>query len=176
METSPAANPFAHIDCISYSTGLSNNTAGHTTTRNRKPKMAEQKNIQLLQTAKFYTVLNETLHENFVFIDEDNAELSLIDNDIPVSKNIILVLFDNLLDKDLYSLFRKFQSRLHTIIYYNDIPLPEFLLKNNTCVIKTNSVQHSVTEAYRIARDGQTILFPRTDADFDFFAHIFFQN
>ncbi len=172
METTPMACAFAHIDCTRYTDELDNDSATHTAkTLNRKPNMLKQKNKRL-QTAKFYTKLNETLHENFAYIDEDNSQLRYIDADC--GKNIILVLFDNVSDSDLQNIFTRLQNRIHTVIYYQGLQIHKFLPTNRTCIIKTNSIQHAVTEAYRIAHEGQTIVLPKTEVDFDLFAHIYF--
>lgn len=175
METTMMANSLAFINFTAHSIEIDDHINKPTTsTINHKEDMSKQERKQLFQTARFYTVRNKAIQENFAYIDGEPTQYTYVENDCGTNKDIILVLFGNEKESDLKNLFTKFQSRLHTVIYnQNNFPHKNFI-ENISYSLKTESMKQAVSEAYRIAGEGQTILFPCTDADFDFFEHIYF--
>ena len=172
METITAANSFAQIDCTVYSTVTDDNLTKTSAILNPLSNMSKLKNNTKSETVRFYKIHNGTIEENFVFIDEENDYLSYIE--IDKSKDIILVLFGNEDYETLLNLFTKLHNRIHTIIYIENNSLQKSLPEDITCLLKTDSMNQAISESYRIARDGQTILLPNTSPDFDFFSHVNF--
>ena len=123
-------------------------------------------------TLRIFVKTKECLEESFapVFLNEQD-EYEYVHSP-QAEKDIILVLSGKESESDLYYLLNKFKKRLHTLIY-NGNHTPKIPTDYFVCVIKTTSFKHSVNESYRIAENGQTILFPRTDYHFDFFEYVY---
>ncbi|MCF6242305.1 MAG: hypothetical protein L3J74_13275 [Bacteroidales bacterium] len=170
METITTAKSFAQTNCAVYSTAL--NDKNHAVL-NPLNKMTKLKNKTKPDTARFYTIQNGAVEENIAFIDEESEQFNYL-SDNEYVKEVILVLTGSEQAKYLENLFSELKDRLHTVIYEQNSSFDLLLSDESICVLKTDSITSAVTESYRIARDGQTIFFPNTHPDFDFFSHINF--
>jgi hypothetical protein len=172
METFTAANSLAQIDYTVYSTLTDTNFTKTSDVLNPLSNMSKLKNNAKPETLRLYKVHNDTIEENFVFIDEENDYLSYIE--IDKNKNIILVLSGDEDYDTLLNIFTLLHNRIHTIIYIENNSLQKSLPEDIACLLKTDSMSCAISESYRIARSGQTILLPNTSPDFDFFSHVNF--
>ncbi len=136
--------------------------------------MKSYKNIvkQAPDTLRIFLKRKGCVEESFAPVMADEQDEYEYIAHSQTDKDIILVLSGKESEAELYYLLNKFKERLHTLIYAGN-HTPKMPTDYFMCVIKTTSFKHSVNESYRIAENGQTILFPRTDYHFDFFDHVY---
>jgi len=137
-------------------------------------KMAEQKPLDStdFNTARFYKMNEGIIEESFAFLDNQPVDTYYLSNRTTKNKDIVLVLSGKESDQEIDYLSDTLKTRLHTIIYSNNITVNQTLKSNASQIIETGSFRQSVNESYRIVENGQTILFPRTNSVFDFFSFI----
>ena len=81
---------------------------------------------------------------------------------------------DDIRRDELTNIYNKFKDRLKLIIHYgNNVDLTG-IFNNISEIIKVNSLKKAVNKSYLNVKNGQTILFPRVESNFDYFKHVKF--
>lgn len=147
---------------------------------NSKPKMNTQmknskNNIVDMATARSYEMNSGILNESYSILDEsDNSADILADTDTNPINDIIIILSDDVRSDELTDIYNKFKDRLKLIIHYGNNIAVKNIFNNFSEIISVNSLKNAVNKSYLRVKNGQTILFPRIDKNFDFFKHVNF--
>lgn len=147
---------------------------------NKKPGMnkqisTENNNIAGTSTARSYEMSDGIIHESFSTLeDSDNSAEILADTDMNPANDIIIVLTDDVKCDELTDLYNKFKNRLKLIIHYGSNNEVKQIFEHFSQIISVNSLKKAVNKSYLLVQNGQTILFPRTEKNFDFFRHVDF--
>lgn len=135
----------------------------------KEPKCNQMKNV-----SKSYEVISGTINESFFNTEYTEEEIDFIKDFAGSYKNgIILIMTDKMTEEEISYFTENMKSKLKFIIYYNG-DASQFNLNHTKGLtfIRTFSLKSAVAEAYRKAKNGQAILFPKIDSNFDFFQYI----
>ncbi len=121
-------------------------------------------------TAKIFEMNAGAISESVMIRDEVNSCFSY--NEYKSKKSIIIIT-DNYNTDELINIETHLNNDLHTIVYCGSHRnrLAE-VFKKIKAIISTDSLTNAVTKAYQLVKEGQTIIFPKVDNKFEFFAHI----
>jgi len=126
-------------------------------------------------TARYYEMDNGVIHESFLKLEDDTCGTKMLSgkNEKP-SKDLIVVISDDLKIDELSAFYKNFKNRLKFVIHYGNNTSIGLNFKALSPFMSVNSLKKAVSKSYKLAQNGQTIFFPRTVGDFDFFRHIDF--
>ena len=143
---------------------------------NRKLNMKTSKNyITDISTARSYEMNSGVLSESYSILDDsDNSAEILADTDMAPVNDIIIILSDDVRADELNDIYNKFKDRLKLIINYGNNINVKGIFNNFSEIINVNSLKKAVNKSYLQVQNGQTILFPRIEKDFDYFKHVNF--
>ena len=127
------------------------------------------------KTTRSYEMNSGVLNESYSILDDtDNSAEIFANTDMPTNNGIIVIISDDVRSDELTEIYNRFKDRLKLIIHFgNNIALTG-IFDNISEIIKVNSLKNAVNRSYMNVKNGQTILFPRVDANFDFFRHVNF--
>jgi hypothetical protein len=124
--------------------------------------------------SKSYEIIGGAINESFFNTDYSEEEIDFIKDFAGSYKNgIILIMTDKMTEDEISYFTENMKSKLKFIIYYSG-DASQFNLNHTKGLtfIRTFSLKSAVAEAYRKAKNGQAILFPKIDSNFDFFQYI----
>ncbi len=147
---------------------------------NTEPKMntqmkAKENNIVDTATVRSYEMNSGVLNESYSILeDNDDSAGILADTDMTPNNDLIIIISDDIRSDELTNIYNKFKDRLKLIIHYgNNVDLTG-IFNNISEIIKVNSLKKAVNKSYLNVKNGQTILFPRVEGNFDYFKHVKF--
>ncbi|MEN8119210.1 MAG: hypothetical protein ABFS35_02640 [Bacteroidota bacterium] len=143
---------------------------------NSKSKMETlENNIMDIATARSYEMNSGILSESYSILNEsDNSAEVLSDTDNKSVNDIIIILSDDVKSDELTCIYNKFKDRLKLIIHYGNNNAVKRIFNNFSEIISVNTLKNAVNKSYLLVQNGQTILFPRIETNFDFFKHVTF--
>ncbi|RLD65036.1 MAG: hypothetical protein DRI95_09590 [Bacteroidetes bacterium] len=145
-----------------------------------EPKMniqmkTNENNIIDTATVRSYEMNSGVLNESYSILeDTDNSAEILADTDMNPNNDLIIIISDDIRSDELTNIYNKFKDRLKLIIHYGNNVNITNIINNFSEVINVNSLKKAVNKSYINVKNGQTILFPRIETNFDYFKHVKF--
>jgi len=126
-------------------------------------------------TSKVFEMSCGVISENIIIQDDDIASNPVFEYDEYKNKKSIIILTDNYSDNEIINIENKLDNNLHTVIYCNKNRKKISRVFNK---IKTkmsaDSLSNAVTKAYQLVKEGQAIILPKIDNNFEFFNYVEF--
>ena len=159
----------------SKDTVIINNSKPETNMYNNSQSTNKQNFTINTLTAKIFEMNAGAIAESILLQEGNTKTNNFFDYDDIKSKQSIIVITDDFNKNELLKLNTKLNDNLHTIVYYgeNRHNFTE-IFKKITKRISVSSFSNAVTKAYQLVKDGQTIIFPKIDCNFELFAHLEF--
>jgi len=122
--------------------------------------------------AKIFEMDAGAISESILLQDENTVTNNFFEYEEYKEKDSILVLSDDFTDEEIANLETILDDNFHTVVYCgnNSSKFADIFKKIKT--ITTDSLTNAVTKAYQLVKEGQTIIFPKIDRSFEFFAHL----
>ena len=126
-------------------------------------------------SSKVFEMWSGAISENIIVQEKNSSTDMFLAYDEYKNKKSIIIITDNYSDNEINKLESKLDNKLHTIIYCNkNRKKVSSILKKINSKISANSLTNAVTKAYQLVKEGQAIIFPKIDSNFEFFNHVEF--
>ncbi|MBN1251545.1 MAG: hypothetical protein JXR51_03695 [Bacteroidales bacterium] len=126
-------------------------------------------------SSKIFEMNDGAIYENILMIDEEHTTDNFLNFNNLSDKSLIIIINDQFNDYELFELEKKLDKKLHTIVYIgNNKQKIATIFKRITKRICTSSISKAISKSYRIVKNGQSIVLPKIDMNFDFFSHVDF--
>ncbi len=125
-----------------------------------------------LKVTKSFELVGKIISESYFEVDYSDTEF--INDYSSNHKNGIILIMTEMMNETEINFFTKhLKDKLRYIIYYNG-DVSQFNIQNSKGLtfIRTFSLKAAVAEAYRKVKDGQAIVFPTVEPNFDFFSYV----
>ena len=127
----------------------------------------------IYDTTRFYTMENEVIEENYSILNEQR-DVFYAPKYKNTNKDLIIVLSGQEQESELYYIFNNFIDRINTVISAGNHKVFSSIRSFVSEFISETSFESAVNKSYKLLKNGQTIVFPCTNNDFDFFSYINF--
>ena len=126
-----------------------------------------------INTARYYEISDGAIHESFSTSDDSKSDTEIISqNQSCTSTDIIVVISDDIQQGELMNLYNKLKNRLKYIIHYGSSLDVKHFFERFVQIISVDTLAKAVNKSHLLAKDGQTIFFPKVSSNFDFFGHV----
>jgi len=130
------------------------------------------KSNSMPQVSKSYEIVGKCISESYFTYDETDTDF-ISDFSKSHKNGILLIMTDEMSEFDINFLAEHMGEKLKYIIYYRgDASQFNLVPSKGLTFIRTFSLKSAVIAAYRNAKNGQAIIFPKVDSDFDFFQYV----
>lgn len=123
-------------------------------------------------TTKIFEMNDGAISESILLQSDDTLTNNFFEYEEYKEKDSILILSDDYTDKEIANLEAILDDNFHTVVYCgnNRSKFADIFKKIKT--ISTDSLTNAVTKAYQLVKEGQTIIFPKVDSNFEFFGSL----
>ena len=137
-------------------------------------KMNKQSNFAInTLTAKIFEMNAGAISESILLQKDDNITNNFFEYDEYKKKDSILVLSDDYTDDEIAKLEAILDDNFHTVLYCGNNRSKFINVFKKIKSISADSLSSAVTKAYQLVKDGQAIIFPKVDRNFEFFAYLY---
>jgi hypothetical protein len=165
---SPNASALHMIDCVSDNHFINHPLLGSL------DEIAMVKPAYRPQVSKSFKVSGKCISESYFETSYDEEDIDFLNNFGRSHKNgVILIMTAEMSEFEINYFTEHMRDKLKFIIYYNgDASQFRLAPSRGLTFIRTFSLKAAVIEAYKNAKNGQAIIFPKVDSNFDLFEYI----
>jgi len=152
----------------------------YSNTKSKKPinNMSESKKTSFAintLTSKVFEMWAGAISENVIVHDEETISNTVFQYSEYKNKESIIIITDSYTNSEINELESKLDNNLHTVIYCNkNREKVSKLLNKVKTKISAKSLSNAITKAYQLVKEGQAIILPKVDSNFEFFNHVKF--
>lgn len=126
------------------------------------------------KVAKSYEVVGKAISESYFETSYNDEDVDFVNDYAQNYKKGIILIMTDIMDEEEINFFTKnMKDKIKYIIYYKGEPCRlNIEHSRGLTFIRTFSLRAAVNQAYKKAKNGQAIILPKVDSNFDFCRYI----